>query len=70
MIDTKNQTPVMTLKQAVAHLRISKAQRSNVINSKLPGVNPSRSFRIGRRILIKQEWVDDWRESADLEAIR
>ena len=70
MIDTKEQTPVMTLKQAAAYLQISKAHLSNVINGKVPGVRPVRSFRVGRRILIKREWVNEWLETADLEAIR
>lgn len=70
MIDTKDQTPVMTLKQAAAYLQISKAHLSNVINGKVPEVQPLRFFRVGRRILIKREWVDEWMESADLEAIR
>jgi excisionase family DNA binding protein len=33
-------------------------------------VRPLRYFRVGRRILIKREWLDEWMESADLEAIR
>ena len=70
MIDTKEPTPVMTLTQAAAYLRVSKAHLSNVINGKVPGVPPIRSFRMGRRILIKREWVDDWMESAHLEAVR
>ena len=70
MIDTKEQTPVMTLTQAAAYLRVSKAHLSNVINGKVPGVPPVRSFRMGRRILIKREWVDEWMESAHLEAVR
>ncbi|MGA2120231.1 MAG: helix-turn-helix domain-containing protein [Bryobacteraceae bacterium] len=59
MIDTKESTPVMTLTQAAAYLRVSKAHLSNVINGKVPGVPPVRSFRMGRRILIKREWVDE-----------
>ena len=70
MINTKDQTPVMTLKQAAAYLQVSKAHLSNVINCKVPGVPTLRCFRVGRRILIKREWVDKWMESADLEAIR
>ena len=70
MIDTKESTPVMTLTQAAAYLRVSKAHLSNVINGKVPGVPPVRSFRMGRRILIKREWVNEWLETADLEAIR
>ena len=70
MIDTKESTPVMTLTQAAAYLRVSKAHLSNVINGKVPGVPPVRSFRMGRRILIKREWVDEWMESTHLEAVR
>src|SRR4051812_23694645 len=62
MIDTKESTPVMTLTQAAAYLRVSKAHLSNVINGKVPGVPPVRSFRMGRHILIKREWVDEWME--------
>jgi len=68
MIDTKTQTPVMTLKQAAAYLQISKAHLSNVINGKVPGVQPVRFFRMGRRILIKREWVEQWLETANLGA--
>jgi len=60
----------MTLKQAAAYLQISKAHLCNVINGKVPGVRPLRYCRVGRRILIKREWVEEWIESADLEAIR
>ncbi len=70
MIDTKDQTPVMTLKQAAAYLQISKAHLSNVINGKVADVPPLRCFRVGRRILIRREWVEEWMESANLEAIR
>jgi excisionase family DNA binding protein len=70
MIHTNESTPVMTLTQAAAYLRVSKAHLSNVINGKVPGVQPVRCFRMGRRILIKREWLDEWMESADLGAVR
>jgi len=60
----------MTLKQAAACLQISKAYLSTVINGKVSDVQPLRCFRVGRRILIQREWVDEWLETADLEAIR
>jgi hypothetical protein len=41
-----------------------------VINGKVPGVQPVRCVRMGRRILIKREWVNQWLETADLEALR
>ena len=53
---------ILTLSQAAAYLQVSKAHLSNVINGKVAGVVPVRSFRLGRRILIKQEWIDEWLE--------
>ena len=64
------QTSVMTLAQAAVYLRVSKAHLSNVINGKVPGVKPVRFFRMGRRVLIKREWIDAWLELADREALR
>ena len=62
MSDQRAQTSVFTLEQAAAYLQVSKAHLSNVIAGKVRGVLPVRSFRIGRRILIKREWIDDWLE--------
>jgi len=70
MNSTKDQTPVMTLKQAAAYLQVSKAHLSNVIGGKVPGVPTLRCFRVGRRILFKREWVDEWMEATHLEAVR
>jgi len=55
---------VMTLKQAAAYLQVSKAHLSNVIHGKVRGVPPIRSFRLGRRVLIKREWIDEWLEDS------
>lgn len=62
--------PVMTLKQVAAYLQVSKAHLSNVINGKVSGVPPVRSFRLGRRLLIKREWIDEWLEMASGKAVR
>ena len=70
MILPNPETPVMTLSQAASYLRISKAHLSNVINGKVPGVKPVRFFRMGRRVLIKREWIDEWLEVANREAVR
>jgi excisionase family DNA binding protein len=61
---TIEDSPVLTLKQAAAYLRISKAHLSNVINGKVPGVPDLKNARVGRRILIKREWADTWLEMA------
>ncbi len=62
MIEAKQPTSVMTLQQAASYLQISKAHLSNVINGKVSGVQPVRCFRMGRRILIKREWIEEWLE--------
>ena len=61
---------VMSLKDAAVYLRVSKAHLSNVINGKVIGVPPFRSFRLGRRILIKREWIDEWLNSTAPETAR
>jgi excisionase family DNA binding protein len=53
----------MNLKDAADYLNISKAHLSNVINGKVPGVPPVLFVRVGRRILLKREWIDQWLEA-------
>jgi excisionase family DNA binding protein len=53
---------VLTLKQAAAYLQISKAHLCNVIAGKVSSVPKLRSVRIGRRILMKREWIEEWLE--------
>ena len=59
---------VMSLTAAAAYLHVSKGHLSNVINGKVPGVAPVRSFRVGRRVLFKREWIDEWLESSQGKA--
>ena len=70
MLLPKPQTPVMTMTQAALYLQISKAHLSNVINGKVPGLKPVRFCRLGRRVLIKREWIDEWLEMANQEVLR
>ncbi len=69
MNDRTTTSPVMTLKQTAAYLQISKAHLSNVIQGKVHGVLPIRSFRLGRRVLIKREWIDEWLENSRRSAV-
>ena len=64
------ESSVLSLKQAASYLQISKAHLSNVINGRVPGVKAVRSFRLGRRVLIKREWIDEWLETAHREGLR
>jgi len=59
----------MKLTQAAEYLRLSKAHLSNVINGKVSVVPPLRHARIGRRILIRREWADEWLETAGQKSV-
>jgi predicted DNA-binding transcriptional regulator AlpA len=41
-----------------------------LINGKVTGVPPVRSFRLGRRVLFKREWIDAWIEAAAQDEAR
>jgi hypothetical protein len=64
MLEIHQRSEVLNLKQAAAFIGISKAHLSNVIQGKVPGVPPPQYARIGRRILIKREWANEWLEKA------
>ena len=68
--DAKDRVPVMTLTQAADYLQISRAHLSNLINGKVSGVRPLRCVRLGRRVLIKREWIDEWLETKNLGAVQ
>lgn len=65
--NARPESPVLTLNQAALYLQVSKAHLSNVINGKVSGVERLRFFRMGRRILIKREWIDQWLEVENRE---
>ncbi len=62
--DVDEQSAVLTLTETAAYLRVSKAHLSNVIKGTVPGVPPLRCARVGRRLLIKREWANEWLEIA------
>jgi len=70
MFEMNGLPPVLTLKQAAEYLRISKTHLSNVIKGKVAGVPPLRHALIGRRILIKRTWAEEWLEIVGGEAPR
>jgi len=64
LASSKNGGPVMTLNQTATYLGISKAHLSNVINGRVAGAPTLRHARVGRRVLIRRDWVDDFLEMA------
>ena len=51
---------ILTLQEAAAALRCSKAHLSHIINGKVPGLTPLPVARIGRRVLVRREVLLDW----------
>lgn len=52
--------PVVTLTEAAKHLRCSKAHLCNVVNGKVARLPPLPTVRIGRRVLIRRDTLQQW----------
>jgi excisionase family DNA binding protein len=55
---------VLTLSEIARILRCSKTHISNVLNGKVPGVPRLAHVAMGRRKLVRREWLDQWMESS------
>lgn len=54
---------VLTVREVAQILRCSKAHVSNVMNGKVPGVPKLTHIALGRRKLIRREWLERWMEA-------
>jgi len=54
---------ILTLEEAAEILRCSKTHVSNALNGKIPGTPRLPHFSMGRRKLIRREWLEQWMES-------
>ena len=61
-----NLPEILTMQEAAAWLRCSKAHVSNAINGKLPGLPILKSIPVGRRRLIRRETLMKW--AAEIES--
>ena len=57
MPDTSN---VLTVKEIAEILRCSKAHVSNVLNGRVRGLPRLTHLNVGRRRLVRKEWLVDW----------
>jgi len=64
------QKPVLTIAEVAAVLRCSKAHVSNVLNGRVPGVRRLTHFSMGRRKLIRREWLEEWMEDGKEDDLR
>lgn len=54
--------PILTITEVAAILRCSKAHVSNVLNGRVAGVPKLTHFAMGRRKLVRKEWLEHWME--------
>jgi len=57
----KNDT-ILTINDVAAILRCSKTHVSHVLAGKVPGVPKLTHISMGRRKLIRREWLEQWME--------
>jgi predicted DNA-binding transcriptional regulator AlpA len=67
-LKTDEDSPIMTIPEVAAYLRISKTQVHKLINGKLPGPVP-RVMHIGGRIIFKKAWIDRWLEESSRQKL-
>ena len=59
----ENVSNILTIKEVAEILRCSKAHVQNVLIGKVRGVPRLAHLRVGRRKLIRKEWLDQWMET-------
>ncbi len=63
----ETQSEVLTLADVALILRCSKAHVCNVINGKVPDTPRLPHLAVGRRKLVRREWLEEWMEAAKSE---
>ena len=53
---------ILTIKEVAETLRCSKTHVSKVLHGKIPGVPRLTHLAVGRRKLVRREWLDEWLE--------
>ncbi len=54
---------ILTIKEVADILRCSKAHVQNVLVGKIPGVPKLTHLCMGRRKVVRKEWLDQWLET-------
>jgi predicted transcriptional regulator of viral defense system len=56
--------PILTIRDVAELLRCSKTHVCNVMAGKVPGVPQLTHIALGRRKLVRREWLDRWLEAS------
>ncbi len=60
----ENITSILTIKEVAEILRVSKAHVNNVLVGKVPGVPKLSHLILGRRKVVRREWLEQWMEAS------
>jgi excisionase family DNA binding protein len=58
-----NSQPILTLTEVAKVLRCSKTHVAHVINGQVRDLPRLTHFRMGRRKLVRREWLESWMEA-------
>lgn len=58
---------ILTILEVAAELRCSKTHVQHAIGGKLSGVPRLTHISMGRRKLIRRDWLDEWMEASKLQ---
>ncbi len=59
----RNERTILTLAEVAKILRCSKAHVANVLNGNVKGLPRLAHLSVGRRKLVRREWLDQWMEA-------
>jgi hypothetical protein len=54
---------ILTIKEVADILRCSKTHALNVIDGKVPGLPKLTHLSLGRRKIVRKDWLDAWMEA-------
>lgn len=62
MQEASNDIPILTITDVATILRCSKQHVSNALAGKVPGIPKLTHIAMGKRKLIRRDWLDQWIE--------
>ena len=58
---------ILTLREVAERLRCSKAHASKLLRGQVRGVPPLTHMEMGRRKVVREEWLDQWMDEVRTE---
>ena len=62
MQEAMSKSEILTIREVAEVLRCSKAHVCNVLRGRVQGLPKLTHFSLGRRKLVRREWLDTWME--------